>query len=742
MRNLTLTLTLTSLLLTTGCDPTDDGRVGPSWEANQSFVVETSRRMSAMATEEVPTMDLDGRVIAADPVGDVWTEPAYWTYQVIHSGFEPDAGHELRPYYELDGRPSTLTVLRAHLDSSLNWGHPLLEADPKVYLVVREGRGRLAAVVSFYTANGDRKRDAYDLPSTARSTNLLSQSDLVAAPTYLPPFPLRDADEVVVLENGHRMHSSTTDDGAVDVIFEDEVDGNLVHQRWFDGEPFARETVTPNLQARLLGDAEVNALEGMAPRFDGPEPGSEDWDFLAALAESVNLQASLSILAEDLGETTAQAVEGYRPWAGSWWPQADGELVFGYDGRATYSDQIHGTVDPIAAEMDFIQDELREMDRSSDEYKEKVELYKEKQKALVDALVEFYGGMLTGLDGGQIVVADGKISKGDEWSYSLDSLSPMDKFALYEYAQGHTSPNPFYLPAWELLNHYSPAGGSWWGHCNGWAAAAILTNEPREELPTTMLGEGVDFTTADLKGLVTEAYYSQHSHFYGERYNGEEQEIADLYPDAFHRIIGFYIRDRGVPLVFDTSADEQVWNYPAWGYDMDMEETTDEAQAALVNLNTADRDALIELPEIGEAKADLIIDHRLNVGPFQSVEEVMDIDGIGEGTYGAIMELVTVEAIQRTFLVSIDLTFTTDGVSETHLDGASPQGFDKSYRYTLTADDQGLVSGGYWEHDDKHPDFAWVPYHNPRYPSNNGSENPYLHFGHLADMMGEDAIRH
>lgn len=69
------------------------------------------------------------------------------------------------------------------------------------------------------------------------------------------------------------------------------------------------------------------------------------------------------------------------------------------------------------------------------------------------------------------------------------------------------------------------------------------------------------------------------------------------------------------------------------------------------------------------------------------------------------------------------------------------QGPCYSYRYTLTADDQGLVTGGSWSSSNQHPDFAWVPYYNPRYPSQNGSENGYLDFGHLADMLGPEALR-
>ena len=53
----------------------------------------------------------------------------------------------------------------------------------------------------------------------------------------------------------------------------------------------------------------------------------------------------------------------------------------------------------------------------------------------------------------------------------------------------------------------------------------------------------------------------------------------------------FFIDELGVPMVFDTTATEAVWNFPAYGYKMDVEETTDENEATKVNVNTADAEA-------------------------------------------------------------------------------------------------------------------------------------------------------
>ena len=58
-----------------------------------------------------------------------------------------------------------------------------------------------------------------------------------------------------------------------------------------------------------------------------------------------------------------------------------------------------------------------------------------------------------------------------------------------------------------------------------------------------------------------------------------------------------------------------------------------------VNINTATKEQLIALPEIGEVKAQAIIDGR----PYQKPEDVMKVKGIKEGTYGAIKDYITVK---------------------------------------------------------------------------------------------------
>lgn len=61
-----------------------------------------------------------------------------------------------------------------------------------------------------------------------------------------------------------------------------------------------------------------------------------------------------------------------------------------------------------------------------------------------------------------------------------------------------------------------------------------------------------------------------------------------------------------------------------------------------VNLNTADAAALETLPRIGPAMAQRILDWREKNGRFTTVEDLLDVTGIGDATFEGLRDLVTV----------------------------------------------------------------------------------------------------
>ena len=63
---------------------------------------------------------------------------------------------------------------------------------------------------------------------------------------------------------------------------------------------------------------------------------------------------------------------------------------------------------------------------------------------------------------------------------------------------------------------------------------------------------------------------------------------------------------------------------------------------AVVDLNTADAAALDTLPGVGPATAQAIIDHRTRNGPFESVDDLLEVKGIGPAKLADLRSRVTV----------------------------------------------------------------------------------------------------
>ena len=68
-----------------------------------------------------------------------------------------------------------------------------------------------------------------------------------------------------------------------------------------------------------------------------------------------------------------------------------------------------------------------------------------------------------------------------------------------------------------------------------------------------------------------------------------------------------------------------------------------EAEVPPVDLNTATAEELDTLPGIGESLARRIIAYREANGPFGSIEEIMEVSGIGEAKFAELEDRVTVD---------------------------------------------------------------------------------------------------
>ena len=92
--------------------------------------------------------------------------------------------------------------------------------------------------------------------------------------------------------------------------------------------------------------------------------------------------------------------------------------------------------------------------------------------------------------------------------------------------------------------------------------------------------------------------------------------------------------------------DGQRIRVPFAGESMPVEECEITEQTKhLTNINSASKIELMQLPGIGETTADRILAYREEHGGFSSVEELMNVSGIGQSKFDAIKDLISVDDI-------------------------------------------------------------------------------------------------
>lgn len=69
----------------------------------------------------------------------------------------------------------------------------------------------------------------------------------------------------------------------------------------------------------------------------------------------------------------------------------------------------------------------------------------------------------------------------------------------------------------------------------------------------------------------------------------------------------------------------------------------DSAADGKLDLNRADVAALMELPGIGQSKAEAIVGYREEHGPFSQAEDLMKVEGIKEGVFNKIKDRIKVD---------------------------------------------------------------------------------------------------
>jgi len=95
------------------------------------------------------------------------------------------------------------------------------------------------------------------------------------------------------------------------------------------------------------------------------------------------------------------------------------------------------------------------------------------------------------------------------------------------------------------------------------------------------------------------------------------------------------IRKAGAWMALSALVAITVLGVPATAFGAASEE-----KVSRVNVNTASADELATLPGIGPSYAKRIVDYREKNGPFKRVEDLLNVQGIGEKTLEKIRDKV------------------------------------------------------------------------------------------------------
>lgn len=278
---------------------------------------------------------------------------------------------------------------------------------------------------------------------------------------------------------------------------------------------------------------------------------------------------------------------------------------------------------------------------------------------------------------------------------------------------------------WELATHacdhlegeIKKSCESWWGHCNGWAAAAIKEKEPRGP---RQVGSKV-FSVADQKGILSELWLASYSNNAGitdknvktGRWVKDTRKITDSYrsfwdvtPRAFFLIFTNYVGALKTGIVVDRFTGDEVWNQPIVGYRLlpirskDIQQVRD---GSVTYWSVKIRSKIYWGNDIG-----LPYGHVSKPFDIKKMSDDEDFDELSEDY----------EQRYLAFRLNFDskVTVSADGTK------------------VLTAGK--IVGDGIWEHQEEvesysyddlnhtHPDFIWLP--TEAYQDESGYGNPYI----------------
>ncbi|MBI2900499.1 MAG: hypothetical protein HYY17_09955 [Planctomycetes bacterium] len=385
---------------------------------------------------------------------------------------------------------------------------------------------------------------------------------------------------------------------------------------------------------------------------------------------------------EDVPQSTSKAKAGassgkasFVPWSGSWWPMKGGELGIGWNGKKTFT-----------------------WDAAAKKYKLNTSVATNDLSPM--AKYDKYVG--NNLDDG---AARWEVTISGDWMHHVD-------------------------PEQAKKFNKDDVDFSWWGHCNGWAAACSLEDEPVSFIEKN----GIRFEVADLKGLMSESYFGVVSSFSGSRYGKPEKETEADYKKAKELLEAL----KGTP---PAASEYRKWYEKAFDQKLTQDYTPQAYKGVLESFIKWYDDKYTKAYE--DIRPDVF--HKILMTAIGKMKSVVVFDvTAGEAVWNHPAYSYTTNLVdkgtkkidgynRRVFEATTTVTFLSDGVDVSALGADS---FTKSYTYELYATTiLGTLKGGKWTGAsvDDHPDFAWFAKYNPT--GVDYEENKKLAWGKILEIL-------
>lgn len=272
--------------------------------------------------------------------------------------------------------------------------------------------------------------------------------------------------------------------------------------------------------------------------------------------------------------------------------------------------------------------------------------------------------------------------------------------------------------AWEQQNHSENVG--WYGHCNGFSAAAARHQNPQKSVYRPVgcsVGNAncIEFQPHQIRTLLAEVYMNAKSRFLGGNRCGVNKDqlssnpqdrldptkmdaCDDMDPGSFHLALTNFIGRQKQTLVFDQARHEEVWNFPVYKYSYYLEEN----------------------------------------GRRLTRQEAIQATG-RSGASDYVFNPAAVKFVR----VKLTLSFAKALASAISTQAAPTQEQQVKYRYLLELDANDNIIGGEWLTDAEtnsrvdHPDFIWIPFEPFDPPGNRKFGNPHVSPQEVIKMWAE-----